>query len=99
MLGSQFTRRSNCFPAVLVHTGEKNYLTDPKNEFTINLNLLIILDNIDFDTYSCLEPTKNQAPKYLRLPNVIFNDINLMMPIGTGKLSSTKGIWVDHENY
>jgi potassium efflux system protein len=36
----------------------------------------------------CLDPIKNQAPKYLRLPNVIFNDIGLMLTVGTGKGSS-----------
>ena len=36
---------------------------------------------------TCLEPIKNQAPKYFRLPYQIFNDINLMLPVGSGKQS------------
>jgi hypothetical protein len=31
----------------------------------------------------CLEPTKNQAPKISRFTNPIFNDIDLMLTIGT----------------
>jgi hypothetical protein len=37
---------------------------------------------------ACLDPIKNQALKFLRLPNVIFNDIDLIVPVGTGKTSS-----------
>jgi hypothetical protein len=36
-------------------------------------------------SHVCLEPTKNQTPKYLRLPKVIFNDINLIVPVALGK--------------
>jgi hypothetical protein len=32
------------------------------------------------------EPTKNQAPKYLRLPYVIFNVINPIVSVGTGNV-------------
>lgn len=38
----------------------------------------------------CLAHTKNQAPKYLRLPYVIFNDTNLIVPIGTGNESAIR---------
>jgi len=36
----------------------------------------------------CLEPNKNLTPKYLRLPYVIFNVINSIGTINTGKGSS-----------
>jgi hypothetical protein len=29
----------------------------------------------------CLPPIKKSSPKYLRLPNGIFNDINLVLPV------------------
>ncbi len=35
---------------------------------------------------TCLEPIKNQASKYLRLPKVIFNDIDSLVPIGSDNL-------------
>jgi len=35
----------------------------------------------------CLPLTKNQTPKYLRLPYPIFNDIDLILPINKCKLS------------
>jgi hypothetical protein len=36
----------------------------------------------------CLEPLKNQTLKNARLPNRIINDISLMMPVDSGKLSA-----------
>ncbi len=40
--------------------------------------------------HNCLEPIKNQSPKYLRLPYLIFNDIDLIVPVGTDKFSNYK---------
>ena len=37
---------------------------------------------------TCLEATKNQTPKNSRFTNPIFNDIDLTLPVDTGKTSS-----------
>lgn len=38
----------------------------------------------------CFEAYKFQAPQNTRFTNPIFNDINLILPVGTGKKSSLK---------
>ena len=42
---------------------------------------------LDFILVLCLPPTKNQAPKNTRFTKLIFNVINLIVPVALGKQS------------
>ena len=45
------------------------------------------------------EPTKNQDPKNTKFTNQIFNDIDLMLPINTGKKPSIQDRNGSKRNY